>query len=76
MSKRMIINEEQLDSVTGGKITYTWDGSQGSLGMNGVNKYILLDKNAFIKVYNEMSSDYNDAEIIRALREQHIIVKP
>ena len=76
MSKRMIINEEQLDSVTGGKITYTWDGSQGSLGMNGVNKYILLDKNAIIKVYNEMSSDYNDAEIIRALREQHIIVKP
>ena len=76
MSKRMIINEEQLDSVTGGKITYTWDGSQGSLGMNGVNKYILLDKNAIIKVYNEMSSDYNDAEIIRALREKHIIVKP
>ena len=76
MSDRSIINDEQLDNVSGGKITYTWDGSEGTLGMNGNNKYKLLDKSKFISIYNEMKDDYSDADIIRELREQGVIKKP
>ena len=76
MADRIAINEEQLDDINGGAITYTWDGSQGSLGMNGKNIYTLLDKNAFLKVYNEMFGKASDAEIIKTLRAQGIIKKP
>lgn len=76
MANRIEINDEQLDTVNGGAITYTWDGTQGSLGVNGTNPYILLNKDAFLKVYNEMFGKYNDAEIIKELKKQKIIKKP
>ncbi len=76
MSDKIELNDEQLDEVTGGAITYTWNGTEGSLGMNGNNRYKLLDKGAFLKVYNEMFGKYSDAEIIRELRSQGIIIKP
>lgn len=76
MSDRIEIKDEQLDGVVGGAITYTWDGHQGSLGMNGVNKYTLHDKSAFLAVYNDMFGQYSDADIIKELRERGIISKP
>jgi len=76
MSDRVELFEEELDNVSGGKITYTWDGNQGSLGMNGKNTYQLLNKDAFISVYNSMKDDYTDADIIKELRSRNIIKKP
>lgn len=76
MSDKYELHDEELDNVSGGRITYTWDGHEGSLGMNGVNKYKLFDKNAFLAVYNEMFGKYSDADIIRRLREKGIIKKP
>jgi len=76
MANRIAINEEQLDNVTGGAITYTWDGKTGSLGLNGKNTYMLLDKAAFLEVYNELFGKVSDAEIIKTLREKKIIKKP
>ena len=76
MADRLAINDAELDNVSGGKITYTWNGTEGSLGMNGNNKYKLLNKDAFVKIYNEMKADYSDADIIKRLRDQGIIVKP
>ncbi len=76
MANRVAINEDQLDNVTGGAITYTWDGQTGSLGLNGKNTYILLSKTAFLEVYNELFGKVSDAEIIKTLREKKIIKKP
>ncbi len=76
MANRLEIMDEELDNVSGGKITYTWNGTEGSLGINGNNKYKLLNKDAFVNIYNQMKADYSDADIIKALREQGIIVKP
>lgn len=76
MSDRIEINEEMLDGVNGGAITYTWDGTTGSLGMNGKNTYMLLDKAAFLEVYKSMFGKYSDADIIRELRNKGIIKKP
>lgn len=73
MSDRIKINEDQLDAVNGGKITYTWNGETGSLGMNGVNKYTLLNKDAFVSTYKELSATHSDAQIIRELRNRGII---
>jgi len=73
---RIELNDELLESVNGGAITYTWNGEHGTLGMNGVNKYKLLDKGAFLKIYDEMFGKYSDADIIRRLREEGIIKKP
>lgn len=75
MSDKIEIREEELDNVSGGAITYTWDGSQGSLGVNGNNKYKLLSKSAFLSVYNEMFGKKSDAEIIQALYSKGIITK-
>lgn len=75
MADRIEINEEQLDNINGGAITYTWDGTQGSLGIDGNNVFKLLDKGAFLKVYNEMFGKYNDVEIIKALKAKGIIKK-
>ena len=76
MSDRKKLIDEELDNVSGGNITYTWDGDQGSLGMNGVNKYQLLDKNKFVSIYNTMKDEYSDADIIKELRQQGVIRKP
>lgn len=76
MSDRTEIKDELLEEISGGAITYTWDGTQGSLGIDGVNKYVLLDKSAFLSVYNEMFGKYSDMDIIRELYKQGIIKKP
>lgn len=76
MANRIEINDEQLDNVNGGAITYTWDGKTGSLGMDGNNTYILLDKAAFLNVYNQMFGKYSDLDIIKELRKKGIIKKP
>jgi len=76
MSNREPINEQELVQVNGGNITYCWDGHTGSLGMNGNNIYMLLDKEAFLAIYREMFGQYSDADIIRRLRAEGIIKKP
>ena len=76
MANRIEINDEQLDNVNGGAITYTWDGNEGSLGINGNNPYKLLNKTKFLEVYNQMFGKYTDTQIINELKKQKIIVKP
>lgn len=76
MSNRVEITEDNLQRVSGGAITYTWDGEQGSLGINGRNIYTLVDKKGFLEVYHEMFGKYNDLEIIAVLKEKGYIYKP
>lgn len=76
MSDRIEIKDELLGEVSGGAITYTWDGKQGSLGIDGNNPYILLDKAAFLEVYNDMFGKYTDTQIIKELRNRGIIKAP
>ncbi len=76
MSDKFEIRDEELDEINGGAITYTWDGEQGSLGMNGKNKYKLVDKAAFLDVYKKMFGKTSDVDIIKELYAQGIIQKP
>lgn len=76
MSERRELIFEELDKVTGGEITYTWDGSIGSIGINGNNPYILLDKDAFGEYYSEVREYMPETQILKNLLAKGIIKKP
>lgn len=72
------IREEELDNVTGGKITYTWDDTtkKGTIGINGNNNFTLLDKAAFVSYYNSVKDQTpkpKDSAILNALLAKGII---
>ena len=73
---KVAIFDEDLDNVTGGKITYTWDGSVGTIGINGKNPYILLDKNAFGAYYAKVKDEKSETQILKDLLAKGIIKKP
>ncbi len=76
MADRNLINEEELDLVNGGQITYTWNGTEGSLGINGNNPYVLVNKDKFLSYYNKHKDDTSELDIIRYLLNNKIIRKP
>ena len=76
MADKDILLDEELDNVTGGKITYTWDGSIGTIGINYNNPYILLDKDAFGAYYAKVKDDLPETQILRNLLSMGIIKKP
>lgn len=76
MSNRREILDLELDNVTGGKITYTWDGNQGSIGINGNNNFVLVNKDAFMAYYLEVRDTMSEVDILRNLFAQNIITKP
>lgn len=76
MSDRRELQFDDLENITGGQITYTWDGSSGSIGINGNNPYILLDKDAFGAYYSEVKDDMSETKILKNLLAMGIIKKP
>lgn len=69
------IREEDLDNVSGGKITYTWNGTEGSIGINGNNNFKLLNKDAFGAYYAENKDTMDEVDILRNLYAMGIITK-
>lgn len=75
MSKVELFDEE-LDDVTGGKITYTWDGTSGTIGINGNNNLILIDKDAFVTYYKSVQDQgLKDSQILKNLIAKGIVKK-
>lgn len=67
MSNKVELNDEELDLVNGGDITYTWNGTSGRIGIDGNNAFILVDKQAFINYYNTAHGKETDGNILRYL---------
>lgn len=76
MTDRHEILDQELDNVAGGKITYTWNGEKGSIGINGNNNFVLLDKNAFGNYYSQHKDTMTEKEILKNLLAQGIIKRP
>lgn len=77
MDKRIKIEEEALEGITGGKITYTWNGTSGTIGINGNNNLILVDKDAFVSYYNSVQGQgLKDSQILTNLLNQGVIKQP
>lgn len=73
MSREAIFDSD-LDNVTGGQITYTWDGSIGTIGINDNNAFILLDKDAFVSYYNSVKgTGIKESAILKNLLAKGII---
>lgn len=76
MSNKVELHEEELDNVTGGDITYTWNGTSGRIGINGNNVFILVNKTAFIEYYNSVhGTGVKDADILKYLLAHGIATK-
>lgn len=75
MAKQEIFDNE-LDYVSGGKITYTWNGEHGTIGINGNNNFILVDKDAFGAFYMANKETMSEVDILKSLYAQGIIRKP
>lgn len=69
------LNDDELDLVSGGNITYTWDGSSGSIGIDGNNAFRLLDKEAFLAYYTSVHGTMTDGDILRNLLAMGVIGK-
>lgn len=69
------LNKEEMELVAGGDITYTWNGESGTIGINGKNPFILVDKQGFIDYLNEVHGTMTDAEILSNLLDMGIITK-
>ena len=76
MSDKREILDFELENVAGGKITYTWNGTEGSIGINGNNNFALQDKEAFGQYYTEHKDTMPEVDILRNLYAQGIITKP
>ena len=48
MSNRVELNDELMESVIGGTITFDWDGSIGHCGLNGDKSYTFSNKQRFV----------------------------
>lgn len=67
MENRQEISEEMLDSIVGGKITYTWNGTSGTIGINGNNPYVLVNKSQFVSYYKSVEGTMSDGAILKQL---------
>ena len=48
MSNRVQINEEALEKITGGNITFDWNGAEGHCGLNGDKSYSFDNRTTFV----------------------------
>ena len=76
MSNKVELFGEDLEAVTGGNITYTWDGSSGTIGLNGNNRYILVNKDAFIYYWKSVAGTCSDAQVLTYLIQNGYAKKP
>lgn len=75
MAKQEIFDAD-LEKITGGQITYTWNGHIGSIGINGYNNFVLLNKDAFGAYYAEHKGEMSEKKILQNLYAMHIIRDP
>ena len=72
MADKVELKNEELDFVSGGDITYTWNGTSGTIGIDGNNVFILVDKDAFVEYYNKVHGKETDGNILRYLLANNI----
>ena len=77
MADRIQINDEALEEVVGGNLTYTWFGGQGTCGLNNNNKWKFTDKAKFESFMKECMQvkGMTDVETLKAMQSAGIIWK-
>jgi len=77
MDKRVELFDDELENVTGGKITFTWSSADniGTIGIDGNNCLVLLDKAAFLSYYKSVQGTMTDGAILKQLLAKGIAKK-
>ena len=77
MSEHVRIDEELLDEVVGGNLTYTWFGGQGTCGLNNNNKWKFTNKELFESFMKDcmQNKGMTDVETLKAMKAAGIIWK-
>ena len=73
--EKIELYDQEAEAVSGGKITYTWDGKTGTIGINGNNAFILVSKEAFVNYYKSVQGTMKDSEVLNNLLSQGVIKK-
>ena len=64
----------RVRGTAGGHITYTWDGTSGTVSYGGYT-YTLLDRDTFMNYYSANQGFLTDAQIIENLLAMGVIIK-
>lgn len=77
MKNPIQINDDLLEGVVGGNLTYTWSGGQGTCGLNDNNKFKFNDKQKFEDFMNDCfkNKKMTDVETLQAMLDAKIIWK-
>lgn len=74
MAERIQLNDEMMETVTGGNITFTWRYERGTCGLNGDYSYSFDNREQFLgKIKECYANGMNDAQTIDALLAAGII---
>lgn len=74
MSKRVEINEDFLENVAGGNITFDWDGHVGHCGLNGDKSYTFNSRSEFVAAVTTCyKAGMSDAECLEQLINDKVI---
>ena len=77
MSNRIQLDDEMLEDVVGGNLTYTWFGGQGTCGLNNNNKWKFTDKVKFESFMKDcmQNKKMSDVDTLKAMLAAGIIWK-
>lgn len=77
MGNRVELNDLDLENVNGGQITFTWSSADniGTIGLDGHNSLILLDKAAFLDYYKSVQGTMTDGAVLKQLIARGIAKK-
>lgn len=74
MGNRMEINDEALENVVGGNITFDWDGKVGHCGLNGDKSYTFSSRNDFVAAVTACyKAGMSDSECLQKLLSDGVI---
>lgn len=74
MTDRVQLNDEVLETVSGGNITFTWRNQKGTCGLNGDYSHTFSDRGAFLSKIKECyANGMNDAQTLDALINAGIV---
>ena len=76
MANRVQLNDEVLEAVSGGNITFDWDGKNGNCGLNGDKSYSFTSRNEFVSaVVQCYQAGMTDAECFDKLVQDGVVKK-
>ena len=73
MSREML-NDEVMNDVVGGKITFDWDGATGHCGLNGDKSYTFTNNQRFLEyAFKCYQQGMSDAACLQGMVDEGII---